>query len=126
MRQRRQALHYTQKRLAGELGVAYQQLARWESDNANPTTETLVQLSQALNCTTDWLLGLVDELTAHVQERELSDDERRLVEMYRRGELPALIQRLVTELARHDVQEDPVVDGPRQTDIAARDETLRR
>ena len=111
----------SQVELGKQLGVVYQQIARWEAQKVPPSSDTLARLAQILGCTTDWLLELVDQPTERLAEQALSEDERQLVMMYRYGQLPELIRRLVTELAEGDVKKDPLIDGSSQTDVSPKD-----
>src|SRR5579859_2675884 len=104
LKQARQRAGLSQAQLGQRLGVVFQQVAKWEQKVSAPTPDTLGRLAQILGCTTDWLLELVDEPTSHLYDTDLSEDERQLILLYRRGELPDLIQRLVTELAGGNAQ----------------------
>jgi transcriptional regulator with XRE-family HTH domain len=116
----------SQTELAGRLGVVQQQVNRWEQQRTLPSPDTLARMAQILEATTDWLLELVEQPTEHLTEQDLSEDERRLVLMYRHGQLPDLIRRLVTELAEGYVQKDPVVDGTRKADVPPQDVAASR
>ncbi len=112
LRQRRLFKHVTQQDLAQQLHVSQQQIARWETAANDPSVDGLVGLAQVLDCTTDWLLGLVEQPHAHARARELSADEQQLIDLYRQGKLPDMISRLVNELAAPNAQEKVVVKRP--------------
>jgi transcriptional regulator with XRE-family HTH domain len=95
---------HTQKSLGDVLGIPQQQIHRWEQGGVQPSADQLVRLATALACTTDWLLGLVEGETDLVQMPDLSPDEWQLLTLYRRGDLPTLIQQLVLELAGKNVK----------------------
>lgn len=116
----------TQAQVGQRLGVVAHQVAKWEQQTSVPAPDSLARLAQILGCTTDWLLELVDEPTSHLYDTDLSEDERELIMLYRRGELPHLIQRLVTELSEGNVQKGPVVDGPDQSDVPPQDVATSR
>jgi|GEM_PF-6840085 len=118
LRQARLHRGLSQIGLAQALGVVAQQVLKWEKHVSVPAPETLARMAQLLGCTTDWLLELVDEPTGYLYSETLSDTERQFIELYRQGELPELIQRLVTELAHGKVQKDPIVDSPRESNVA--------
>lgn len=48
---------FTQEELAGMLGVTPQAVSRWESEAGLPDVSMIVPIAQALNITTDALLG---------------------------------------------------------------------
>ncbi|MHB8627013.1 MAG: helix-turn-helix domain-containing protein [Aggregatilineales bacterium] len=126
LKQARQRAGLSQAQLGRRLGVVFQQVAKWEQKVSAPTPDTLGRLAQILGCTTDWLLELVDEPNSHLYDTDLSEDERQLILLYRRGELPNLIQRLVTELAEGNPQKDPLVDRPGKPDVAPQDVAASR
>lgn len=121
LRQRRAALKYTQQDVADRASVPQQNVARWESGKQDITGDALARLAKALNCTTDWLLGLVDQPQARARAQELSATERQLLDLYRQRKLPEMISRLVDELAGANAQTDLVVDGPNQAQVSGQD-----
>lgn len=50
----------TQKQLAEQVGCSPSMVTRWEKEECEPTASAIVKLSEALNCTTDYLLGKTD------------------------------------------------------------------
>src|SRR5579859_5617442 len=85
---RRQALDMTQKDVAQAIGVKnYQQYASWETGEHRPSVEYVEKLALALHCSTDYLLGLVNDPGATLEEADLSEDERGLLRLYRKGDL---------------------------------------
>jgi transcriptional regulator with XRE-family HTH domain len=123
LKQRRQFKGLGQPDLGRALGVSQQQIARWENGVNDPSGDAIARLARTLECTTDWLLGLVEQPTAHVRARELSADEQQLIDLYRQRQLPEMITRLVNELAGPKTQKDRVVDGLRQARVPPEDET---
>lgn len=51
----------TQDQLGGLVGVSKQTISNWEHDYRSPDAGAIVGLCHALGCTSDYLLGLVDE-----------------------------------------------------------------
>ena len=113
LKQLRQRKGFTQAELARLLDVTQQQVARWENGASDSSADAVARLGRTLHCTTDWLLGLVNEPHERVKEPDLSDDEQQLVEMYRQRKLPQMIMRLVTELSTSgtQAQENLTVDN---------------
>lgn len=117
IRQARKAKGYSQTVLGAQLGISQQHVAKWENDENSPDTPQITRLAQALDCTTDWLLGLVDVPQAHIVGNDLTSDERQLLDLYRRGELPTLVERLITEMGGRQSQENAIEHSSRQSDI---------
>lgn len=56
--QLRKAAGYTQQQLADEIGASRRQVAYYEGETEHPPASLLIALAQALNVTTDELLGM--------------------------------------------------------------------
>lgn len=99
----REAASLTLEELAARIGVGFQQLWRYEKDKNEPTAATITKIAVALNVTTDYLLGLVDDPTGAITEGDLSPMERQLIALLRNG---AIIEALetVTTLSKTDKQ----------------------
>ena len=119
LKRARMAKGMNQAELGKSVGVAYQQIGRWEQMQSLPSPDTLAQLAQTLECTADWLLELVDTPGDHLAERGLSEDEVQMLQLYRRGALPQLIQRLVVQLADGSTPRQTVSDETGQANIAS-------
>lgn len=52
---------YTQKVLAELVYCDQSMIARWEKEECEPTASAIVNLSSALDCSCDYLLGRSDE-----------------------------------------------------------------
>lgn len=55
-----------QEALANHVGVSSYQISRYENGLVNPSLETLVQIAQLFDTTTDYLLGLSNKRGAEV------------------------------------------------------------
>ena len=119
LKRARLAKGMNQAELGKAIGVAYQQIGRWEQKQSLPSPDTLAQLAQLLGCTADWLLELVDTPGDHLAERGLSEDEVQMLQLYRRGALPQLIQRLVVQLADGSAPRQTIGDAAGETHIAS-------
>ena len=51
----------SQEALAAELNISRQAVSRWETGEATPDTDKVVQLSRLFGVTTDYLLGREDQ-----------------------------------------------------------------
>lgn len=90
IKQRRERLGYTQDELAEYTSISLSQISRIERGVSNPTADVLYRISKALQCSADYLLGLVDDPDSNVTD-QLSDMELRLVSALRKGELSYLL-----------------------------------
>lgn len=99
IKERRLELHMTQEDLAAAVGKDQKQIWRYENGQSDPTGEVLAELAKVLDTTADWLLGLTDIKDRPLRCREdLSQDERDLIEIYRRK--PSEKRRQIVEVAR--------------------------
>lgn len=92
LREMRRKRQLTQDELADRLGFGQSQMNKYENGKSDPTPEVLVRLAKELSVTTDWLLGLVDDPDAFLQEPELTPAERKLLSAFRRGDFKELVQ----------------------------------
>lgn len=82
----------TQDDLNSRLGFGQAQIYRYETGKADPSPDVLVRIAVELEVTTDWLLGLVSMPKEHLQEKDLSSSERKLLSAFRRGDLRDLMR----------------------------------
>lgn len=68
--------------IARKLGLTKGNTTSWKN-GGNPSAEILKQLAVELNCTTDFLLGLDSAPCRPPEAPPLTDDEKRLLDMYR-------------------------------------------
>ena len=54
----REAIGWSQVKLAKELGISKQTVSNWENENILPSVEMLIRISRVFNVSTDYLLGL--------------------------------------------------------------------
>lgn len=97
----------TQDDLNNRLGFGPAQIYRYETGKADPSPEILVRIAVELEVTTDWLLGLVSQPKENLQEKDLSNAERKLLSAFRRGDLRDLMR-----IAAEDTQPENKVEVP--------------
>lgn len=56
----RKELNLSQKELAENVGITEASLSRYENNLREPRAEIIIRLADALNCSTDYLLGKTD------------------------------------------------------------------
>lgn len=66
IKQLRQARSMTQVELAGGLGVSKQCVSNWENDYIQPSIEMLIKLAEFFKVSTDYLLGIDNDLNINV------------------------------------------------------------
>ena len=74
-----------QKDLAKMLNKTSACISQWESGKTEPDLESLIQIANALNTTTDYLLGRENYVTGNVEivGVQLTTDEQQLMDLYR-------------------------------------------
>lgn len=92
LREIRERRNLTQDDLNTRLGFGSTQVYRYETGKADPSPEVLVRLAQELEITVDYLLGLVNSPSAHLEESDLSPTERKLLSAFRRGDMRDLMK----------------------------------
>ncbi|GAB2498523.1 helix-turn-helix domain-containing protein [Arenimonas alkanexedens] len=80
----RKAAGYTQQQLADEIGASRRQVAYYEGESEHPPAGLLIALAQALNVTTDELLGVHTGRRAKVAMPAVSTRLERRLKMIER------------------------------------------
>jgi transcriptional regulator with XRE-family HTH domain len=83
LKARRKQLNLTQEDVAVRSQLAQTQISRYELGKNQPTAEVIAILARALETSSDWLLGLTDEVNTMTAETELDEQERQLLGLYR-------------------------------------------
>lgn len=76
---------FSQEEFSEEMEIKQQQLSRWETGKQDPSGNALFRMSQILNVSVDYLLGLVDEMNAFVQQKPISPQEYKLLRAFDKG-----------------------------------------
>jgi len=74
----------TQRELASIAGMNEVQLSRYENSKMEPAISTLENLARKLEVSTDYLLGLTNDPRKHYGDTEISEEERAIIETYRK------------------------------------------
>lgn len=88
---------HSQASLAELLNVAPQQIYRLETGKHAPSSDTVIFLAQALDVSTDYLLGLSDDMAGRNYPSELNEDERQVLDAMRHGDKLRAIKAIVGE-----------------------------
>jgi len=90
----RKAAGYTQQQLADEIGTTRRKIAYYEKESPHPPANLLTDLAQALNVTTDELLGIA----AAKKKKARQPDTRLLRRMQQIEKLPARDKRQLIQV----------------------------
>lgn len=82
LKTRRLKLGLSQTALATLAGIAQPQISRYENGEAEPNATAILALAQALQTSTDWLLGASEDETA-IQMDDLNPMERQALTLFR-------------------------------------------
>lgn len=93
----RELRQHSQASLAELLNVAPQQIYRLETGKHVPSSETVIMLAQMLDVSTDYLLGMSDEMSGRNLPSDLSAEERQVLEAIRRGDRLGAIKAIIDD-----------------------------
>lgn len=94
MREAREILKLTQEELAELTGLEPLQIWRYESGKFKPKSDVLTKIAAALNVSTDWLVGLIEQPTGHIGD-DLNEQETEVVNALRHGDKMGAIRAIV-------------------------------
>lgn len=94
LRDLREKRRLTQSELAERCNIASKQIWRYENNESEPGAGHLKKLSQTLQVSSDYLLGLVNEYEERYAERDLTKFQDYLLTMSRPGDLYSAIELL--------------------------------
>lgn len=80
---RRKQRGFSRQELADRLLIDAKQVWRYETGKNSPTAEVLRAISIALDTTSDWLIGLAEDVNPHYDNSDLDTKERELLKIYR-------------------------------------------
>lgn len=92
----REIRRISQADLAEMVGIGMQQIYRYENGKTEPDGDVVAKIAQALNVSADYLLGLTDSPVPYI-DADLTDQERRALDMWRRGEKYEAIKVIVDD-----------------------------
>ena len=72
----RKSKNLSQEDLASKLGISRQAVSKWESGNAYPETEKLIQLAELFDCTVDELITGVMKEEGELNKQEYLKHKR--------------------------------------------------
>ena len=86
IRERRKTLDISQTQLAQRVGISQKQISKYETGEDEPGSAILAALANALSTSTDWLLGLTEDVKPGGIDRglDLDETEREALQILRR------------------------------------------
>jgi len=94
LKQLREGSGLTQEELAIRISSSEPQIWRYEKNDAVPRSDVVVRLASFFNVTTDYLLGVSDELGTYFRD-DLKVPERAAIEAWRHGDKVEAIKIIV-------------------------------
>ncbi len=94
LRQARERRGLSQAELARRIGTGINQIPRYENGQAEPSPSQLKRLARGLEVTSDYLLGLAETPGRVLSNSDLTEQERRLLEALRQGQIHTLLRLL--------------------------------
>lgn len=77
--------------------MAALQIWRYENGKTKPDSEVLTKIAIALNTSSDYLLGLSDDESAHIRVDNLTSKERHVLAAMRKGDVIEAVKTLVSD-----------------------------
>lgn len=78
------------RELARRCEIGEAQISKYESGVSEPSSSILKRIAGVLGVSADYLLGLTDDPNGHLGDDQLSDEERAMVDAYRRAGWPGV------------------------------------
>jgi transcriptional regulator with XRE-family HTH domain len=101
LRERRKALGMSQATLAKKIGINQAQISKYEVAENAVSSEVLAELARILDVSSDWLLGLTDEVMPSLREENLNMQEQAVVSALRQGKPLKAIKTIVKDAEDH-------------------------
>jgi len=92
--------HLTQEELAEKMRTEKTQISRWERGESIPRSEALIELSQILGVSVDYLLGLSEEPTIRIRLDNLTLEEIAVITAMRQDNDREAVKIIVTREKR--------------------------
>lgn len=83
--------------MADFLGLGVRQVARYESEENEPTAEVVSKTARVFDVSADFLLGLTDNPNPHIQSDDLSTTESAIIAAFRRGDVVEAVKTIVND-----------------------------
>ena len=92
LKQVREAQGLSQRELARQCNISDVLIYRYEGGHSTPSTKHLITIAKILGVSMDYLAGLTDSLRGQMGDNPLDDEEKQMVETFRRQGWPGVIR----------------------------------
>jgi transcriptional regulator with XRE-family HTH domain len=116
----RKARGWSQRELARRSGFGFAVLQKYEAGESDPSSTYLALMADQLEVSTDYLLGRSDDLAGQVLKINLSFEEERILEAFRRQRWVGLMRLLEKQLT--DKLPDDLSDESHDEDTSTDDD----
>lgn len=99
VKQRRLSIGLSQEELALRAGTDQKRISKYERGESDANGETISQLAQALETSADYLLGLTDDPTPHLESADLTPSEKHMISAMRHKDYKAIME-IIGEISR--------------------------
>ncbi len=96
----RKQRNISQRELARRCGLGEAQIGRYESGIGEPSIDSLKRISQVLDASADYLLGLTDDLRGYLGDGQLNDEERAVLTAFQRDGWPGVFRLGADQIAQ--------------------------
>ena len=93
IRQLRKELHLTQKQLADKINVSSQVISNWERGYTEIGKEDLKELAKALDCSTDYIIGISDNKEPLYRKAGVSENDYNNLSTYQKEVIDFFVSR---------------------------------
>jgi len=90
----------SQRELARLSGIGEAQVSKYENGNVDPSATYLKKMAEVLQVSADYLLGLSDDPKGQLGANEMNNDERDLLDKFRRDGWSGVAHLLGDQLAK--------------------------
>jgi transcriptional regulator with XRE-family HTH domain len=92
LREAREKKGITQRELAHRCGINEFQISRYETGKTEPSLVNLALIARHLEISSDYLLNLTNDSQKRFGDTEIADEERTMLETFRREGWPGVIR----------------------------------
>lgn len=89
---------FTHEAMAEALNIAMRMVAKYEAEEADPSSDVISRMAEVFNVSADYLLGRTDDPTPCGQSTDLTPYERAVLAALRRGDALAAMKSIIEGL----------------------------
>jgi transcriptional regulator with XRE-family HTH domain len=92
LRALREQHEWSQRELARLCGLGVTMINKYENGESDPSATNLQLIADQLDVSADYLLGRTDDPRGHVGDGQMNDEERAVLEAFRREGWPGILR----------------------------------